>query len=214
MAEIPANPPAPSRMGLRLSRRNWLIVATAFAIGLLLFLLLWLDHRSDDEFYRAAAPVAGPGGQVFEPLPVPMQAGEETAPTGGDRASGTVGIDETRPAAPPPPAPAPAPTPPPKPAPAPVQVASSDPVLLGKPSAPYPIRALRDRESGTVMLRVVVGADGVPGDVDVARSSGSRILDRAAMGAVKSWRFKPAMRNGQAEAATVQIPVAYNLDER
>ena len=212
MAEIPANPPAPSRMGLRRSRRNWLIVATAFAIGLLLFLLLWLDHRSDDEFYRAAAPVAGPGGQVFEPLPVPMQAGEEATSTQGDRASGTVGIDETRPAAPPPPARAPAP--PPTPAPAPVQVATSDPELLGKPSAPYPIRALRDRESGTVMLRVTVAPDGTPSEIGLARSSGSRLLDRAAMGAVKSWRFSPAMRNGQPVAATVQIPVAYKLDER
>ena len=85
---------------------------------------------------------------------------------------------------------------------------------LSNPKPAYPREALRDGLQGTVMLRVVVGADGVPGDVDVARSSGSRILDRAAMGAVKSWRFKPAMRNGQAEAATVQIPVAYNLDER
>jgi len=216
MSESPANSPAPRRGGLQLSRRSWLIVVAAFAAGLLLFLLLWLDHRNDNDFYRADAPVAGPSGQVFEPLPVPMPAGEAgNAPTQdeGDRAPGTVGIDETRPVAPPQPrAPAAPPSAPMAPA-APAQ-ATSDPVLQGKPSAPYPIAALRNGESGTVMLRVTVGADGVPYGIAVARSSGSRTLDRAAMGAVKSWRFSPAMRGGQPVPATVQIPVAYNLGER
>ena len=85
---------------------------------------------------------------------------------------------------------------------------------IGRPSAPYPVAALRNGESGTVMLRITVGPDGVPSGIALARSSGSRTLDRAAMGAVKSWRFTPAMRNGQPVSATVQVPVAYNLGER
>ena len=216
MSESPANTPAPRRVGLRLSRRSWLIVAVAFAAGLLLFLLLWLDHRNDDDFYRADAPVAGPSGQVFEPLPVPMPADEAgNAPASDeDRAPGTVGIDETRPATPPPAPRAPAASPSAPTAPVASAQANSDPVLQGKPAAPYPIAALRNGESGTVMLRVTVGPDGVPYGIAVARSSGSRILDRAAMGAVKSWRFNPAMRNGQPVPATVQIPVSYNLGDR
>ena len=62
MPETPANAPAPRRPGLRLSRRNWLIVAVAFAAGLLLFLLLWLDHRDQNDFFRADAPVSGASG--------------------------------------------------------------------------------------------------------------------------------------------------------
>lgn len=212
MPETPANSPAPSR----LSRRSWIIAAAAFAIGLLLFLLLWAGHRDENDFFRADAPVSGPTGQVFEPLPVPMPADEAAnAPADeGDRAPGMVGIDETRPtpAAPPSVSPPPPPSAPPAP-PAPT-AATTDPVPIGKPSAPYPVDALRDGESGTVMLRVTIGADGVPYGIALARSSGSRSLDRAAMGAVRSWRFQPAMRNGQAVPASVQIPVSYNLGER
>lgn len=215
MSETPSNSPPPR---LRLSRRNWLIIAAAFAIGLLLFLLLWAGHRDDNDFYRANGPAAGPGGQVFEPLPMPMPADEAGNATpgsdAGDRAPGMVGIDETRPAPPPAPPvnPAPIPAAPAAPS-APVQ-AASDPILIGKPSAPYPVDALRNGESGTVLLRVTVGPDGVPYGIALAKSSRSRTLDRAAMSAVRSWRFHPAMSNGQPVSATVQIPVSYNLGER
>ena len=216
MSETPSNSPAP-RMGLRLSRRNWIMIAIAFGIGLLLFLLLWAGDRNDNDFYRANGPTEGPSGQVFEPLPVPMpadEAGNAPASDDEDRAPGMVGIDETR-SAPPPVAPA-APTPA-TPA-APTQPTSSQansvPVPIGKPSAPYPVEALRDGETGTVLLRVTVGPDGVPYGIALAKSSRSRALDRAAMSAVRSWRFRPAMSNGQPVAATVQIPVAYNLGDR
>jgi protein TonB len=213
-APLPASP-AP-RAGLRLSRRNWTIIAVAFAIGLLLFLWLWASRRDDNDFYRADAPVAGPEGQVFEPLPVPMpgeDAADAIAPGADERAPGMVGIDETRPAAPPP---VPVAPPPPvaPPAPPAMSQATSDPVLVGKASAPYPVDALRNGDQGTVMLRVTVGADGVPYGIALARSSRSRSLDRAAMTAVRSWRFRPAMRDGQAVPATVQIPVSYRLGER
>ena len=217
MPETPANAPDPRRVGLQFSRRNWLIVAAAFGIGLLLFLLLWLDHRNHDDFYRADAPVSGPSGQVFEPLPVPMPADADSGastPGQGESAPGMVGIDETRPATPPAPPTAPDASMPVAASPAAPRQSLSQPRLLGKPSAPYPPQAYRDGESGTVMLRVTIGPDGVPGGIALAHSSGSRALDRAAMGAVRSWRFTPAMRDGQPVAATVQIPVAYNLDER
>jgi protein TonB len=218
MSETPSNSPAPLA-GLRLSRRSWIVIAAAFGIGLLLFLLLWAGHRNDNDFYRANGPTQGPSGQVFEPLPVPMpadEAGNEAGSDDEDRAPGMVGIDETRPA--PPPAPVAPATPPPMPtvpiAPAATAQATSNPVPIGKPSAPYPVEALRNGESGTVLLRITVGPDGVPYGIALARSSRSRSLDRAAMAAVRKWRFKPAMRNGQPVAATVQIPVSYNLGDR
>jgi protein TonB len=217
MPETPANPPAPRRGGLPFSRRTWLIVGAAFLVGLLLFVLLWAGHRNDNDFFRADAPVASPSGQVFEPLPVPMPADEaaDTPAQDDDRAPGMVGIDDTRPAAPIPAPSAPATPPPAAPvAPAAPAQATSNPVPIGKPSAPYPIDAYRNGESGTVMLRVAIGADGVPASVELARSSGSRSLDRAAMSAVRRWRFQPAMRGGQPVAATVQIPVAYKLGDR
>jgi protein TonB len=123
-----------------------------------------------------------------------------------------VGIDETRPvpppAAPAPPAPMAAPA-----APVATAQASSDPVPIGKPSAPYPVDALRNGDEGTVLLRITVGADGVPYGIALARSSRSRSRDRAAMSAVRNWRCRPAMRNGQPVPATVQIPVSYRLGD-
>lgn len=216
MSETPANPPA-ARAKPRFSRRNWIMVAIAFGVGLLLFLLLWLGHRNANDFYRASGPAQGAAGQVFEPLPVPMPADEAVdtpAADEEDRAPGTVGIDETRPAPAAPPVAAPLPPPVAPTAPTAAMEATTDPVPLGRPAAPYPADALRNGESGTVLLRVTVGTDGVPYGIALARSSRSRSLDRAAMAAVRTWRFRPATSNGQPVPATVQIPVSYSLGDR
>jgi protein TonB len=84
------------------------------------------------------------------------------------------------------------------------------PQPIEMPAPSYPPRALRNGESGTVLLRVHVGADGIPYDVDLVQSSRSRLLDRAASDAVRRWRFRPAMRGGQPVAGEVQVPIAFN----
>lgn len=73
----------------------------------------------------------------------------------------------------------------------------------------YPAGARRRGEGGTVVLRVNVGADGKPEDVEVARHSGSRELDRAALVAVRDWRFRPATRDGREVASVVEQPVEF-----
>ena len=75
----------------------------------------------------------------------------------------------------------------------------------------YPIEALRNREQGTVILRVLVGADGSVLGVEIEKTSGSRSLDRAAREAVAKWRFHPATRNGLAHSAWASVPVTFNL---
>lgn len=70
---------------------------------------------------------------------------------------------------------------------------------LSSPAPTYPAAALRAGQQGTVMLRVLVGTDGRPAEVSVQTSSGHRALDLAARSQVlRSWRFQPAMQNGQA----------------
>jgi protein TonB len=87
---------------------------------------------------------------------------------------------------------------------------SSAPVpIAGNPLPKYPISALRHGEGGEVVLQVRIDEKGQPIDVDVARRSGSRDLDRAAMQAVREWRFKPATRNGKPVSAVVELPVAF-----
>jgi protein TonB len=83
---------------------------------------------------------------------------------------------------------------------------------LRNPAPRYPLRARRDGVEGTVMLKVLVTAAGLPGSVEIQASSGSVALDRAAEDAVKSWRFVPARRGDAAVDAWVVVPVVFHLE--
>lgn len=78
----------------------------------------------------------------------------------------------------------------------------------------YPAFALRQRLQGTVTLRVLVDVDGRPMQAEVARSSGSRDLDRSARDQVLAgWHFRPAMQHGTPVRAWALVPVAFRLDD-
>lgn len=76
----------------------------------------------------------------------------------------------------------------------------------------YPPTAVRKREQGEVQLRVLIGRNGTPLKVELASSSGSRELDRAALKAVLTWRFVAAEHNGASVEAWVIVPINFNLD--
>ena len=63
------------------------------------------------------------------------------------------------------------------------------------------------------MLRAQVTASGDPAAVRVHQSSGYRLLDAAAVAAVKAWRFVPASRGGIPMAASVDVPVSFKLTD-
>ena len=80
------------------------------------------------------------------------------------------------------------------------------------PAPAYPRRALQQRLAGTVLLRVLVGTDGYPLEVTVARSSGHRELDDAArVQVLKRWSFRPASGNGQPAQAIGLVPIEFAL---
>lgn len=83
---------------------------------------------------------------------------------------------------------------------------------LDNPTPEYPARARRLGHEGEVRLQVLVGADGHPGEIRLARPSGSELLDRAALAAVRGWRFRPALSSGEAVTAWVEIPLHFRLD--
>lgn len=208
-------PPAdshPARAAGRPRRRALLIGAIAFAAGLLLFLGLWMRDRGTG-FDRLQAPRPGDASQRFDPLPAPLPA------TAGDTASG-MGMPPPEDAGamprivaaprPLPPAPA-APRAPTAPDPA-ALAADTTPVPIQSPAPRYPPGALRRGEAGTVLLRIRVGADGVPIAVDLVRSSRSRALDRAATDTVRGWRFRPAQRDGRPVEGMLLIPIAFAAD--
>lgn len=86
----------------------------------------------------------------------------------------------------------------------------SSKVLFAKPPT-YPTDARRAHEQGTVKLLVLVGTDGKVSDIKVAGSSGSDRLDRAALQAVKRWRWQPIMSGGTAMAVRGYVTIPFVL---
>ena len=81
------------------------------------------------------------------------------------------------------------------------------------PPPTYPPQALRLRQSGEVVLRVLVDEAGRPAEVAIESSSGYRLLDEAALKAVKKrWRFVPARQDGAAIQAWALVPVRFELE--
>ena len=205
----PSSPDTPMQRSRGMTWRGPAVVAGAVALGLLLFLLLWWNER-DRAFYQAPQEPAAPSGQRFEALPAPLPADQSGNASGmGESETATANAPHR---APPPRAPLPQRQAPPTPGPEAAVAAASTPVPVSMPAPRYPPSALRNGESGTVLLRVLVGADGVPAEVEVVRSSRSRALDREAANTVRDWRFRPAQRDGQPVPGVVQVPI--NFDPR
>jgi protein TonB len=79
------------------------------------------------------------------------------------------------------------------------------------PAPVYPFAARRRGQEGRVVLDVEVLPDGGAGTVSVTRTSGVVSLDRAALEAVRRWRFRPARRDGRPVRSTVRVPVRFAL---
>lgn len=86
-------------------------------------------------------------------------------------------------------------------------------MVAGKPPR-YPIESRRKREQGTVLLTLTLGLDGAVETVAVSQSSGFARLDAAARDAVKGWRWKPMIRDGQPVRVrgVVEIPFILRSD--
>ncbi|RFO98311.1 energy transducer TonB [Rhodoferax lacus] len=86
-----------------------------------------------------------------------------------------------------------------------------DAAYLDNPAPVYPPLSRRAGEEGRVLLHVLVEASGVAAQVEVRSSSGFERLDRAAMAAVRRWKFVPAKQGAEAVAAWVLVPIVFGL---
>jgi len=84
---------------------------------------------------------------------------------------------------------------------------------LNNPRPPYPMVARRMGYHGKVVLDVEVLAEGKAGDVKLHQSCGHDILDNAALQTVKTWRFSPARRFGQAVTQRFLVPIKFSLED-
>ena len=73
----------------------------------------------------------------------------------------------------------------------------------------YPPEAGRARIEGTVVLMAVIGKDGTVRDVRV--ESGLPLLAQAAIDAVKQWRYRPYLLNGEPIEVDSQITINFTL---
>ncbi|WP_414930041.1 energy transducer TonB [Variovorax sp. Root434] len=158
-------------------------------------------------------PPPPPQPKAKAPPPPRPQAIREPKPTPAPQAP--VGTTEPPPPATPPAPPAPPtpPAPPPAPpAPPAVQMPSSNADYLQNPKATYPAMSKRLGEQGKVIVRVLVGVDGLPKSAEVKKSSGFDRLDEAAVEYIMKCRFVPGKINGVVQAMSYDAPVNYVLN--
>ena len=153
-------------------------------------------------------PVAAPAPSP-QPQPSPSKV---SAPTEVAQAAPVAPVSApttpTPPAPPAPPAPAPAPV---VTAPSKTEVSIPASYSASNQKPIYPNMSKRLGEQGTVVLRVLVKADGSAGEVEVKSSSSYPRLDQAAVEAVKTWRFNSAKIDGKAIDEWYQVPIPFKL---
>jgi TonB family protein len=86
----------------------------------------------------------------------------------------------------------------------------SMPRAIYAPEPEFSEEARRTKLQGEVTLLATIGADGRPRNLQVVRSLGMG-LDEKALEAVKTWRFDPARMNGRPVAVQMNIIVNFHL---
>ena len=86
----------------------------------------------------------------------------------------------------------------------------SAPIPIYKPEPAYSEQARKAKYQGTVVLWIIVDAQGGVRDVRVVKPLGLG-LDEKAVEAVKTWKFKPAMRNAVPVPVRVMVEVQFRL---
>jgi TonB family protein len=90
-----------------------------------------------------------------------------------------------------------------------IPAALSEKLLLERVDPSYPARALQAGLRGPVVLQAWIGKDGKVQELKLIR--GPLLLGEAAFDAVRNWRFKPYLLNGEAVEAQTQVTVDFKL---
>ncbi len=93
-----------------------------------------------------------------------------------------------------------------------VELPSSDADYLQNPKPAYPAMSKRLGEQGKVVVRVLIGVDGVVQKAEIRQSSGFERLDQAALMTAQRWRYVPGKRGGVAEAMWFNVPINFVLE--
>jgi len=86
----------------------------------------------------------------------------------------------------------------------------SAPIPIYKPEPAYSEEARKAKYQGTVVLWIVVDAAGAVTDCKVVKPLGLG-LDEKAVETVRTWKFKPALKNGTPVPVRVMVEVSFRL---
>jgi periplasmic protein TonB len=90
-----------------------------------------------------------------------------------------------------------------------ISIGVMDGSLIHRVEPDYPRIAIITRLSGTVVLRATIGTNGEVHGIEVL--SGNPILAEAARAAVRQWRYRPTLLDGQPVEVETQITVNFVL---
>jgi peptide/nickel transport system substrate-binding protein len=91
--------------------------------------------------------------------------------------------------------------------PTPSVITRAEPIKRVEPE--YPAVAAEFNASGTIVVRVLVGSDGLVKEAKVMKSFGNPACERAALDAARQWQFTPATKDGLPFEQRVSIPFAF-----
>ena len=83
-------------------------------------------------------------------------------------------------------------------------------MLIHRVEPVYPRLAIQVGRSGRVELRAIIATDGTIQSLQVI--SGDPFFYQSALDAVRQWRYKPTVLNGEAVEIDTFISVIYNMD--
>jgi len=144
-----------------------------------------------------AEPISQPLPAASTTTPAPVAPGTATASVsapGANTNAGSTGTNTAEPVVPK------------------VVLPSSDADYLHNPKPPYPPLSKRLGEQGKVVVRTLIGADGVPQKAEIKQSSGFERLDQSALATALRWRYVPGKRAGVPEAMWFNVPFSFVLE--
>jgi protein TonB len=84
------------------------------------------------------------------------------------------------------------------------------PRVIYDPEPEYTEKARKEGKEGTVVIKMVVGSNGLPRDIKVIRPLDPD-LDESAINTVEKWKFAPGTKDGEPVAVQIIVEVSFHL---
>jgi protein TonB len=85
----------------------------------------------------------------------------------------------------------------------------ADSLIRHKVDPVYPREARKNYITGDVLLRIIIGREGTVTNLEVVQ--GDPILVESAVKAVKQWKYRPFILNGEAIEAETTVKIQYHM---